>query len=77
MWLRDFLPQQESLAKARVLLFGYNANVAFNTSEAGVTQQASNLLNRLTLKRKVRLNHTYLYIILQDSPLSWMPSFFF
>jgi hypothetical protein len=37
LWPRDFLPQQESLAQARVLLFGYNANVDFNTSEAGVT----------------------------------------
>ncbi|RDW58022.1 hypothetical protein BP6252_13433 [Coleophoma cylindrospora] len=52
LWLRDFLPQQPALAKARVLLFGYNANVAFNTSTAGVSEQASNLLNRLDLKRE-------------------------
>ncbi|RDW91132.1 hypothetical protein BP5796_02297 [Coleophoma crateriformis] len=52
LWLRDFLPQQQTLAKARVLLFGYNANVAFNTSTAGVSEQASNLLNRLDLKRE-------------------------
>ncbi|KFY96250.1 hypothetical protein V500_02532 [Pseudogymnoascus sp. VKM F-4518 (FW-2643)] len=61
LWLRDFLPQQ--IPRARVLLFGYNANVAFQSSKAGVGQQAANLLNRLTLKRKAlveaRLDKTY------------------
>jgi hypothetical protein len=51
LWLRDFLPRQ--LPKARVLLFGYNSNVAFETSTAGVREQAENLLNRLKGKRKV------------------------
>jgi hypothetical protein len=51
LWLRDFLP--ELLPRARVLLFGYNSNVAFASSTAGVREQAENLLNRLWLKRKV------------------------
>jgi hypothetical protein len=51
MWLKDFLPSQ--LPTARILLFGYNANVAFETSIAGVTEYAENLLNRLRGKRRV------------------------
>ncbi|SLM40430.1 hypothetical protein A1O9_11900 [Lasallia pustulata] len=50
LWLRDFLPPQ--LPSARVLLFGYNANVAFETSIAGVREQAINLLNRIASKRE-------------------------
>lgn len=50
LWLRAFLPRQ--LPSARVLLFGYNANVAFQTSVAGVREQGINLLNRLALKRE-------------------------
>ena len=49
LWLRDFLPQK--LPNARILLFGYNANVGFQTSTAGVREQAINLLNRIALKR--------------------------
>ena len=33
------------------MLFGYNANVAFETSIAGVREQAINLLNRIASKR--------------------------
>jgi triacylglycerol esterase/lipase EstA (alpha/beta hydrolase family) len=50
LWLRDFLPSK--LPQAHVLLFGYNSSVAFETSIAGVREQAANLLNRLTLKRE-------------------------
>jgi len=50
LWLRDFLP--EKLPNARILLFGYNANVAFETSTAGVREQAMNLLNRIASKRE-------------------------
>ena len=49
LWLRDFLPAK--IPYARILLFGYNSNVAFETSIAGVREQAANLLNRLSLKR--------------------------
>jgi len=48
--LRDFLPAQ--IPYARILLFGYNSNVAFETSIAGVGEQAASLLNRLSLKRE-------------------------
>ena len=50
LWLRDFLPRQ--LPEARILLFGYNSNVVLNTSTAGVHEQATNLLNRVMLRRK-------------------------
>lgn len=51
MWLRDFLPRD--IPKARILLFSYNANIVFETSTAGVQEQAENLLNRLLMKRRV------------------------
>ncbi|KAI1743344.1 hypothetical protein F4680DRAFT_372991 [Xylaria scruposa] len=50
MWLKDFLPK--GLPMARILLFGYNANVAFRTSVAGIQEEAENLLNRLALRRR-------------------------
>ena len=50
LWLKDFLPDQ--LPSARVLLFGYNSNVAFETSIAGVREQAMSLLNRIASKRE-------------------------
>jgi triacylglycerol esterase/lipase EstA (alpha/beta hydrolase family) len=40
------------LPNARILIFGYNSNVAFQTSIAGVREQAVNLLNRLASKRE-------------------------
>lgn len=49
LWLKDFLPAQ--LPNARILLFGYNSNVAFETSISGVRENAVNLLNRLVNKR--------------------------
>ncbi|KAI1462435.1 hypothetical protein F4805DRAFT_410628 [Annulohypoxylon moriforme] len=49
LWLRDFLPKKAP--NARILLFGYNANVAFRTAAAGVREQAENLLNQLDLHR--------------------------
>ena len=49
LWLKDFLPS--SLPHARVLLFGYNANVAFETAAAGVREQAVNLLNHIVSER--------------------------
>jgi triacylglycerol esterase/lipase EstA (alpha/beta hydrolase family) len=48
--LRDFLPS--GLPRARIILFGYNSSVAFETSLAGVREQATNLLNRLVHKRE-------------------------
>jgi hypothetical protein len=49
LWLRDFLP--EKAPRARVLLFGYNSNVAFSTAAAGVREVAENLLNLLQAVR--------------------------
>ncbi|KAK7409054.1 hypothetical protein QQX98_008758 [Neonectria punicea] len=60
MWLKDFLPK--ALPTARVLLFGYNANVAFQTSIAGVREQAENLLNRLKGKRKNAMERPIIFI---------------
>lgn len=51
LWLRDFLPNQ--LPRARVLLFGYNSNVAIQSSSAGVREHAYNLLAGLWLERRV------------------------
>lgn len=51
LWLRDFLPQR--IPNARILLFNYNANVAFQTSTAGVLEQAESLLNQLEFARAV------------------------
>lgn len=69
MWLRDFLPRK--LPKARILLFGYNSNVAFEASVAGIVAHAGNLLNWLILKRRVGLIILSLYrkaITLKFSP---------
>ena len=54
MWLRDEGFLRTALPNARVLLFGYNSNVAFKSSTAGVHEQAENLLNRLEEARIVR-----------------------
>ena len=53
MWLQDegFLPTQ--IPNARILLFGYNSNVAFTASNAGLAEQAKNLLQLLGLRRRV------------------------
>jgi hypothetical protein len=53
MWIQDeeFLPTQ--IPNARIMLFGYNSNVAFTSSNAGLAQQATNLLFLLGLRREV------------------------
>jgi len=60
LWLRDFLPSRAPTA--RVLLFGYNSNVAFETSTAGVLEQAENLLNRLKSKRATAPDRPLIFI---------------
>ncbi|OJJ87138.1 uncharacterized protein ASPGLDRAFT_80025 [Aspergillus glaucus CBS 516.65] len=50
LWLRDFLPKK--LPQARIFLYGYNSNVAIQSSAAGIRDQAQNLLSRLWLERK-------------------------
>lgn len=51
LWLRDFLP--EALPQARIMLMGYNANVAFQSSTMDIRQHAANLLLDLDLHRRV------------------------
>ena len=62
MWLRDegFLPTQ--IPNARIMLFGYNSNVAFTSSNAGLAQQAANLLFFLDLHREVGCGIVILYL---------------
>ncbi|KAL9111404.1 MAG: hypothetical protein Q9187_007923, partial [Circinaria calcarea] len=52
LWLQDegFLPDR--FPNARILLFGYNSRVATGTSNAGVMDIATALLNRLRIKRR-------------------------
>jgi hypothetical protein len=50
LWLRDLLPT--ALSNARILLFAYNSNVAFQTSTAGVRDASESLLDRLLSLRK-------------------------
>ncbi|KAI1200124.1 hypothetical protein F5X97DRAFT_294153 [Nemania serpens] len=45
LWLNDFLPKR--IPRARICLFGYNSNVAFGTSAAGIREQGENILNHL------------------------------
>ena len=52
LWLKDFLPHR--LPNVRVLLYGYNSNVAFRTSKVGVGDIAEDLLQKLWSKRQVR-----------------------
>ncbi|KAI9701793.1 MAG: hypothetical protein M1836_001137 [Candelina mexicana] len=60
LWLKDFLP--ERLPRARVLLYGYNSNVAFGSSTAGVWDFADNLLERLYYKRKKVPNRPIIFV---------------
>lgn len=53
LWLRDFLPLK--LPKARVMLFGYNANVTFNPVDLRVRDHAMKLLEILHIQREVRI----------------------
>ncbi|KAI0121807.1 hypothetical protein F4814DRAFT_406604 [Daldinia grandis] len=60
MWLKDFLPKR--VPNARILLFGYNANVAFQTAAAGVREQAENLLNQLEAARATYNDRPLMFI---------------
>lgn len=50
LWLRDFLPQK--LPNARILVFGWNSNVAFDTATSDVRDHAYNLLGSLAQQRR-------------------------
>ena len=64
LWLRDFLPKQ--LPRARILLYGYNSSVGFQSSAAGVREQAQNLLNGLWIQRKVVYYRKYLLFMISN-----------
>ena len=70
LWLRDFLPAR--VRGARIFLFGYNSNVAFQTASSGVREQAENLLNQLEKFRIVCVPRLYrfphAYRDLQEDP---------
>ncbi|KAF1976637.1 hypothetical protein BU23DRAFT_565782 [Bimuria novae-zelandiae CBS 107.79] len=55
-WLRDLLPS--SVPHARIMAYQYNANVAFNSSTAGVQEQAENLLQHILVKREEAHAHS-------------------
>ena len=49
-WLKDFLPQQ--IPDARIMTFGYNADVTFSKSTAEIIDHAKSLLTSLVDKRE-------------------------
>lgn len=51
LWLKDLLPHD--IEGVRVLLFGYNSNIGWDTSTAGVSGAADDLLMKLKNKRVV------------------------
>ncbi|KAH0613051.1 uncharacterized protein H6S33_009431 [Morchella sextelata] len=54
LWPRDILPS--NVPECRILLFGYNSNVAFDVSNQGIKDHANTLLDRLGRNRKVTEN---------------------
>ncbi|KAI9859462.1 MAG: hypothetical protein M1824_003803 [Vezdaea acicularis] len=60
LWLKDLLPDR--IENARVLLFGYNSNVGLDTSTAGVSGAAENLLAKLKNKRQEDPNRPIMFI---------------
>jgi hypothetical protein len=58
-WPKDLLPQ--AIPNARILIFGYNSNVAFNVSTAGLRNHADALLQLLGAK-KVRIP-LYMFLV--------------
>ncbi|KAI0400737.1 hypothetical protein F4802DRAFT_583836 [Xylaria palmicola] len=60
LWLRDFLPKR--VPRARICLFGYNSNVAFGSSAAGVREQGENLLNHLDQARAENPSRPLIFI---------------
>ena len=51
LWLKDFLPHD--ISGLQVLLFGYNSNVGWDVSTAGVSGAADDLLLKLKNRRTV------------------------
>lgn len=49
LWPKDFLPQD--FPRARIWIFGYNANVTTGSSVADITTHAGSLLNQIGYER--------------------------
>lgn len=60
LWLRDFLPNR--IPKARIMIFGYDANVALGSGTDGVCEQATNLYQRLYYERQEAPNRPLIFI---------------
>ena len=74
MWLRDFLP--EDLPRARILLYGYDSNLAGNQSKNILTDLSSNFvvklhtmrnLSRSELRPIVLIGHSLGCLIIKDA----------
>ncbi|KAH6706632.1 Alpha/Beta hydrolase protein [Leptodontidium sp. MPI-SDFR-AT-0119] len=49
-WPKDLLPKK--IPNCRVLIFGYNSNVAFDVTQQGIKEHANTLLDRLSGNRE-------------------------
>ena len=74
MWLRDFLP--EDLPRARILLYGYNSNLAGSQSKNILTDLSSNFvvkfhtmrsLSRSELRPIILVGHSLGCLIIKDA----------
>ncbi|USP82002.1 uncharacterized protein yc1106_09276 [Curvularia clavata] len=59
-WLRDLLPPY--VPRARIMMYQYNANIAFGPSTAGVQEQAENLLQLLSVQREHARSRPIIFI---------------
>jgi hypothetical protein len=57
-WLRDFLPHQ--IPDARIMTFGYNADIAFGQSTAEIVDHAKSLLASLVDRERSRMCGRYI-----------------
>ncbi|MCJ1386808.1 hypothetical protein MMC17_009936 [Xylographa soralifera] len=60
LWLKDMLPHR--LPHVRVLLYSYNSNVAFHTSQVVVGDIAEDLLRKLMKKRRGSLERPLVFV---------------
>jgi hypothetical protein len=57
-WPKDLLPKK--IPNCRVLIFGYNSNVAFDVTQQGIKEHANTLLDRLSGNREdVKASFTF------------------
>ncbi|KAI5926246.1 hypothetical protein F4810DRAFT_586605 [Camillea tinctor] len=60
LWLRDFLPLR--FRRARIFIYSYNSNVAFQTGTAGVREQAEQVLNQVHTARSSQPDRPLMFI---------------